>query len=163
MPWRAASSAGGIRGSLEPYVLWRGKHVIPNGEIRQVGNLSRDWSQLFVDVSIASDGSVDAALAALEKAAVELRADPAWSAALVDGPRVLGVESLSLDGTTLRVLARTAPGRQDDVARELRRKIKSRFERDRITLSGVQRVELVGSGSESNRNSGSGTNPAEEN
>ncbi|MBI3670344.1 MAG: mechanosensitive ion channel family protein [Acidobacteria bacterium] len=119
--------------------------TMANGEIRQVANLSRDWSQLFVDVQIAAEEAVDAALAALEKVSSELRTDPAWSAALVDGPRVLGVEALALAGTTLRMQVRTAPNRQYDVARELRRRIGARFEQEQIRLSGVQRVELVGS------------------
>lgn len=124
--------------------LQGGLVTIPNGEIRQVGNLSRDWSQLFVDVSVATEEPVNVALAALEKTCSELRADPAWSAALVEGPRVLGVEALSISGATLRVQVRTAPNRHDDVARELRRRIKARFEQQQISLSGVQRVELVG-------------------
>ena len=118
--------------------------TIPNGTIRQVGNLSRDWAQVFVDVSITTEDSVDAALTELEKVAAEFRGDPAWSAALVDGPRVLGVESLSLAGPTLRVQVRTIPNRQYDMARELRRRIKARFEQQRIGITGVQRVELVG-------------------
>jgi small conductance mechanosensitive channel len=120
---------------------------IPNGTIRQVGNLSRDWAQVFVDVTVTSDDSVDAALAELEKIAGELRADAAWSAALVEGPRVLGVESLSLAGPMLRMQVRTAPNRQHDVARELRRRIKARFEQKKLGLAGVQRVQLVGDSS----------------
>ncbi len=118
--------------------------TISNGEIRQAANLSRDWSQMFVDVIIATDESADAALAALDKVCTELRADTAWAPALVDGPRVLGVESLSVSGATLRLQLRTAPNRQDDVARELRRRIKSRLGQEHIRLSSVQRVELVG-------------------
>ena len=120
--------------------------TLANGDLRQVANLSRDWSQVFVDVQVPGETPVDAALAALEKVSSGLRADASWSAALVDGPRVLGVESLALAGTTLRVQARTAPTRQYDVARELRRRILSEFERQGIALSVVQRVELVGSG-----------------
>jgi small-conductance mechanosensitive channel len=118
--------------------------TIPNGLIGQVANLSRDWSQTWVDVVVPSDEAVSRALAALERIATELRSDPEWSAALVDGPRVLGVESLSLSGTTVRVAIRSAPMRQDDVARELRRRIKAGFEKEQIPLSIVQRVELVG-------------------
>ena len=118
--------------------------TLANGEIRQVANLSRDWAQLYVDVQVAAEEPVDAALAALEKVASELRADPKWSAALVEGPQVLGVEALTLSGATLRVQVRTLPDRQDDVARELRRRIQLRFEREQIRLTGVQRVELVG-------------------
>jgi moderate conductance mechanosensitive channel len=118
---------------------------IPNGRIAEVANLSRDWSQAFVDVTIPADESVSRALASLEQVAREFRADPDWSAALVDGPRVLGVESLAIAGITLRMQVRTAPLRKDDVARELRRRITTRFEADKISFSSAQRVELVGS------------------
>jgi moderate conductance mechanosensitive channel len=118
---------------------------IPNGEISQVANLSRDWGQVFVDVGIPQETSSDAALAALERACAELRADASWSPVLVDGPRTLGVDSLGPAGATLRLQLRTVPGRQDDAARELRRRIQNRFEQDRIRWGGVQRVEIVGS------------------
>jgi small conductance mechanosensitive channel len=117
---------------------------IPNGEITQVANLSRDWGQLFVDITIPSDGSTDAALAALERISGELRNDASWSPMLVDGPRVLGVESFGPSGVTLRMQLRTVPGRQDDAARELRRRIQNRFEQEHVRLGGVQLVELVG-------------------
>jgi len=119
--------------------------TIPNGEVTQVSNLSRDWGQIFVDVSIPPDASSDAALAALERACAELRGDGSWSPVLVDGPRALGVESLGPAGATLRLQLRTVPGRQDDAARELRRRIQIRFEQEHIRWGGVQRVEIAGS------------------
>ena len=117
---------------------------IPNGEITQVANLSRDWGQVFVDISIPQEASSDAALAALERVCAELRADVSWSPVLVDGPRALGVESFGPAGATLRLQLRTVPGRQDDAARELRRRIQNRFEQEHIRWGGVQRVEIVG-------------------
>ena len=81
---------------------------------------------------------------ALEAAAAELRADPAWSQALVDGPRILGVQSLDRSATLVRLQARTAPTRQDEVARELRRRIHVELQRRGIPLSTVQRIELMG-------------------
>src|SRR5258708_23776048 len=57
---------------------------IPNGEITQVANLSRDWGQLFVDVALPSGSSPDAALAALERVSGVLRTEPSWSPCLVD-------------------------------------------------------------------------------
>jgi small-conductance mechanosensitive channel len=99
---------------------------------------------VFVDVTVPSDELVGRALATLEKVAGDLRNDADWSPALVDGPRVLGVESLSLDGTVLRVQVRTALNRKDDVARELRRRIKLGFEQSRIPLSNVHKVMMHG-------------------
>lgn len=116
---------------------------IANGEIRTVSNLSRDWSQAFVDVSIAPECPVERTLQALESAAAELRGDPAWSQALVDGPRILGVQNFDGTSSTIRLQVRTAPTRQDEVARELRRRIQVEFQRQGIPLSSVQRVELA--------------------
>ena len=118
---------------------------IPNGEIAQVANLSRDWGQVFVDIAIPVETSSDSALAALERACAELRTDASWSPVLVDGPRALGVESLGAAGATLRLQLRTIPGRQEDAARELRRRIQNRFEQEHIRWGGVQRVEIASS------------------
>jgi hypothetical protein len=54
------------------------------------------------------------------------------------------VESLAPGGATLRVQVRTAPNRQDDVARELRRRIQIGLAKRGVRFGGVQRVELVG-------------------
>jgi moderate conductance mechanosensitive channel len=126
--------------------------TLSNGDIRTVGNLSRDWSQAFVDVAVSPEVPQERALQALDAAASELRNDPAWSQALVDGPRILGLQSYDQMNSTVRLQVRTAPARHEDVSRELRRRIQLEFQRQGIPLSNVQRVELV---------SASGTTPPE--
>jgi moderate conductance mechanosensitive channel len=121
--------------------------TLSNGDIRTVANLSRDWSQTFVDVSISPLVAQDKALQVLETAVTDLRNDASWSQALVDGPRILGLQSYDQHSSTIRVQIRTAPARQDDVARELRRRIQLEFQRQDIPLSSVQRLELVSPGS----------------
>lgn len=117
--------------------------TIGNGEMRTVGNLSREWSQAFVDVGVSPQVPQERALQALDAAAAELRNDPAWSQALVDGPRILGLQSYDQNSSTVRLQIRTAPARHEDVSRELRRRIQLEFQRQGIPLSNVQRVELV--------------------
>jgi len=117
---------------------------IANGEIRTVSNLSRDWSQAFVDVSLAPENPIEKTLQALETAAAALRSDPAWSQALIDGPRILGVQSFDRGSSTIRLQVRTAPTRQDEVARELRRRIQLEFQKQGIPVSSVHRIELAG-------------------
>jgi moderate conductance mechanosensitive channel len=117
--------------------------TISNGEIRAVGNLSRDWSQIYVDVAVSPDVPQERTIQALDAAASDLRNDPAWSQALVDGPRILGLQSYDQHVSTVRMQVRTAPSRHEDVARELRRRIQLEFQRQGIALSTVQRVELV--------------------
>lgn len=115
--------------------------TIPNGEIRQVANLSRDWSQLHIDVALPADAPIDAALSVLERVSAALREEEGWAAALTDGPRVLGVESVGAAGATVRLQIRSLPGRQHDVARELRRRIKAALENEKIPLRTVQAIE----------------------
>lgn len=117
--------------------------TLSNGDIRTVGNLSRDWSQTFVDVSVSPQIAQEKALQALEAAIAEFRGDPSWSQVLVDGPRILGLQSYDQSASTIRLQVRTAPSRQDDVARELRRRIQLEFQRQGIPLWSVQRLELV--------------------
>jgi moderate conductance mechanosensitive channel len=114
-----------------------------NGDIRSVGNLSRDWSQIVVDVAVSPEIPQERTMQALDAAAAELRNDAAWSQALVDGPRILGLQSYDQNVSTIRLQMRTAPSRHEDVARELRRRIQIEFQRQGIALSNVQRVELV--------------------
>jgi moderate conductance mechanosensitive channel len=118
--------------------------TVPNSLVGQVANLSRDWSQAFVDVTVPAAEVVGRALATLERIAGDFRNDADWSAALIDGPRVLGIEALSLDGTVIRLQARTILNRKEDVARELRRRIKLGFEQAKIPLSHTHQVMLQG-------------------
>jgi len=117
--------------------------TIANGEIRSVANLSRDWSQAFVDVALAPEVPLEKPLAALESAAADLRGDAAWSQALVDGPRVLGVQSYDRSASVVRLQVKTLPMRQDEISRELRRRIQLEFQKHGLPLASVLRVELT--------------------
>lgn len=118
--------------------------TIPNSLVGQVANLSRDWGQIFVDITVPAEEQVGRALATLEKICGDFRNDENWSPALIDGPRVLGVESLALDGVVLRLQVRSVVGRKDDVARELRRRIKIGFEDSGISTTQSHKVSIHG-------------------
>jgi small conductance mechanosensitive channel len=97
--------------------------MIPNGEIRQVTNLSRDWSRAVVDVPVPVGTDIDhvnETLARVEDAAFE---DPELRALLLDRPTTMGVQSIDPEYLTIRVTARTLPGKQFVVGRALRARI----------------------------------------
>jgi len=105
-----------------------GLHMIPNGQINQVVNLTRSWGRVSQDVDVAWRDS-DRATEALRRAASALAGDKAFTDALLDPPRVTGIEKLSGASVTLRTVARVDPYRRDDVARDLRRRIKEELDR----------------------------------
>jgi small-conductance mechanosensitive channel len=97
--------------------------IVPNGDIRQVVNLSRDWARAVIDVPVTLDADLNQVTTALRSVCEDAYADPSLHALLLDAPTVMGVESLELDHLNVRVVARTLPGKQFEVARRLRERI----------------------------------------
>jgi small-conductance mechanosensitive channel len=98
-------------------------HIIPNGSIIQVTNLSRTWGRVAVDVDIAWEDS-DRAHDILQTVAEDLAADSAWDDALLEKPRLTGIERFNGGIVTYRIVARVIPARRDEVARALRLRVK---------------------------------------
>jgi small conductance mechanosensitive channel len=114
-------------------------HVIPNSEIKVVSNMTRGWSRAVVDVGVAYGEDVDRALAVVRDEAAQFSADKDWQAQL-DGPvEVPGVEALGDSAIVIRSLIKTQPGSQWNAAREYRRRIKLRFDREHIEIPYPQR------------------------
>jgi small conductance mechanosensitive channel len=117
-------------------------HIIPNGEIKQVSNLTKSWSRAVIDVSIAYAEDVDRVIAMLRSIADDFQNDAEWSMLLLEPPQVLGVENFTETGVTIRMIAKTLPLKQWDVSRELRRRIKLRLDQEEIQLP-QSRVRMI--------------------
>ena len=94
--------------------------VVPNSALRQVTNLSKDWSRVVLDIPVAATEDLDRATSVLLEAANSMAEDDAWAGMLLGKPVVAGVETIEVGYVRLRLLVRTLPGRQFDVSRELR-------------------------------------------
>jgi moderate conductance mechanosensitive channel len=103
-------------------------HVIPNGEIRTVSVLSKDWARAVADIEISHETDLDGALELLRSVAFSLHDDPAWKDKFLEEPEVLGVQALSGASVTVRTLFKVQPKEQWSVAREFRRRIKNAFD-----------------------------------
>lgn len=109
-------------------------HIIPNGEITRVSNLTKAWSRAVLHIGVAYKEDVDHVMDVLRDLLREFHADPEWGALLLEEPQVPGVEDFADSAVIIRVLAKTLPLKQWDVARELRRRIKKRFDREGIEI-----------------------------
>ncbi|MGH9103353.1 MAG: mechanosensitive ion channel family protein, partial [Acidimicrobiales bacterium] len=96
--------------------------TLPNSELRQVTNLSKGWAQVVVDIPVSLNEDVGKALGVLRDVAATLPGDPEWEPYLLDAPEVTGVESIQVGYLVLRVVARTPPGQQWGIGRELRQR-----------------------------------------
>jgi small conductance mechanosensitive channel len=105
---------------------------VPNGEIRKVGNTSMEWSRALIDVVVAYDSDVGKVSAAILDEANAMDADPKWADKILEPPEVLGVQSMTADGLTVRLVVKTAPREQYALARDLRTRISARLRREGI-------------------------------
>jgi len=115
-------------------------HMIPNGEITTVSNMTRTWSRAVVDVGVAYDTDLDRAIRVFQEEAEAMAADPAWTGRFDGSPEVLGIEGLDDSAITVRTLLRTRPGQQWSVQREFHRRIKGRLDREGIEIPFPQRT-----------------------
>lgn len=115
---------------------------IPNGEIRVVQNMTKEWSRVALDVNISNMSDVDRAIEALRGVATELANDPDFAPFIIEPPTVPGIEALGDNSIKLRVLVKTLPTKQWDVARALRARIIAAFDREDIEMTYHQRVVL---------------------
>lgn len=96
--------------------------TVPNGEVRQVTNKSRDWAVVLVDVPVRADADIDLATSALRDALDAMAEEEEWVHLLLDRPAVAGVESIEIGVVHIRLSARTAPDSTVELARALRRR-----------------------------------------
>lgn len=107
---------------------------VPNGEVRRVGNRSQLWSVAVLDVVIAADNDIDAARRVLAETAREVCADEEFAADVLEAPEETGVEAMGVDGVTLRVQVKTAPGAQFRLQRHLRERVLAAFDAAGVKL-----------------------------
>ena len=117
-------------------------HVIPNGQITTVSNLTRSWSRAIVEVGVGYAADLDRALAVFRDEVAQFRQDPTWQNRL-QGSAEVGVEELSQHAVVVRTMLRTAPGAQWDVAREFRRRIKNRLDAEAIPIFSMSRASAA--------------------
>lgn len=115
-------------------------HTVPNGEITQVSNLTRAFSRAVLEIRVPYSEDADRAIGVLREVGESLWEDPEWRPLLTEEIAVPGIESFGESSVNVRVLATTLPLKQWDVARELRLRIKRRFDAEGIQMPFPQRT-----------------------
>ena len=113
---------------------------VPNGEIVRVGNMSQNWARTVLDVHVGYREDLARVRRVLQEVAHDLWNDEAYKALVIEEPEVWGVQELGIDGVTVRVTLKTAPLEQWAVAREMRERVKARFDDEGIEIPLPQRV-----------------------
>src|SRR5215212_1297942 len=143
--------AGGVSGTVEDFSLRRTTlrdlagvvHTIPNGEISIASNLTRVWSRIHQDVTVAYGTDIDRAIEVVDAVGRNMASEPEWKRRILETPRVDRVAAFAEYGVTLKILGTVRAPDQWAAAGELRKRLLAAFREHGIEIPRPQRVVLA--------------------
>jgi small conductance mechanosensitive channel len=141
----------GVQGTVEEITMRRTilrdsdgtLHIVPNSNMQIVSNTTRDWTQVTLHVAVDYSENTDRVIAVLREVAQEVYNDAELHPDIVAEPEVPGIERVTGHEVDYLMAIKVRPGKQYSVARELRRRIKICFEKNKIK-AGAQTQVYIG-------------------
>ncbi|MFE3756324.1 mechanosensitive ion channel family protein [Nocardia tengchongensis] len=112
--------------------------IVPNGQIVKVTNLSKDWARAAIDVPVPATADINKVNEVLREVGTKAFSDRKLKALLLDEPTVMGVEDLTVNQMNIKMVARTLPGKQFEVGRELRVRVAAALRREGLSVGADQ-------------------------
>ncbi|HXE90845.1 MAG TPA: mechanosensitive ion channel family protein [Terriglobales bacterium] len=103
-------------------------HIFPNGAITEVSNLTKDYSFAVLDLGVAYKENVDRVMEVLREIGNQLETDAEWREKILEPLEIAGVDRFADSAVIIKMRIKTLPQEQFNVGRELRRRIKNRFD-----------------------------------
>jgi small conductance mechanosensitive channel len=123
-------------------VVWH----IRNGTIDSVGNESQGWSRAVIDYPVPYGEDLGRIRVLMGQAADSLYREHGWRQFMLEQPEVWGAQELSSREVTMRIVAKTAPMRQLEVARELRARVKAALDAAGVPPAGPDTIVITSPG-----------------
>jgi small conductance mechanosensitive channel len=145
----------GLKGTVEHLTLRRTVlrdddgtvHMIPNSQITVVSNMTRDWAQLSLKITVAYEEASEKIMNLLQQVGADVRHNPPFEEDVLD-VQVPGIDRVGNGETEYLVLVKTRPNKQYAVSREFRRRIKECFEKNNVKPGPPGRVYVTESSAE---------------
>jgi small conductance mechanosensitive channel len=109
-------------------------HSVPNGEIKTASNVTKGFSRVNLNISVAYGENLDHVIEIINKVCQEMAEDPKWKADFITIPKVLRVDKLGDSGIDIKILGDTKASRQWDIMGELRLRLKKTFDKEGIEI-----------------------------
>ncbi len=121
-------------------VVWH----VRNGTINRIGNESQGWARAVIDFPVSHEQNLPRVRTLMKETATEMWSEPRWRDVILEEPEVWGVESITSESIVMRLVAKTVPLGQWEVARELRERLKVAL--DASDVPGEPVASAVGAG-----------------
>jgi len=108
---------------------------IPNGEIKMVKNLTRDFAQTVIEIGVAYREDLEEALRVMKEVGQAMRADPVFGEWIAEDTEIIGVERWADSAVTLRCRLKVVPPiQQFSVRREYLKRLKKAYDERGIEI-----------------------------
>ncbi len=109
-------------------------HIIPNGSIGNVSNLTYDWARAVLKIGLSYDANPEKVENIINETGKELYEDKDWKGKLLEPPTCLGIDSFADSAVIYTIIGRVKAGNQWALAREMRKRLKEKFEKAGIEI-----------------------------
>jgi moderate conductance mechanosensitive channel len=120
--------------------LW----FVRNGEILRIGNMSQGWARVILDLAVPYEVDVEAVESEMLRTAIELSQSSKWRSRVLEKPEIWGLESISAEAIVIRIVMKVRTSAKDDIARELRMRLKRSLDAMDVKLPSMNSVVLTG-------------------
>ena len=119
------------------------RHIVPNGSIEVASNHTSGFSRYLLDLPVPYDVDTDRVVTLANEVLDEMRADPSYAAAILGPLVVLGVNEYAASEVLVKMFIETIPGRQWEIGREFRRRVKKAYDATGISVPFPHREVIV--------------------
>ncbi len=142
---------GGLSGFVEDMNLYTTSlrnldgqvHIIPNGKISRVTNMTKNWSRVNLTLKISWDADLKKVLEVMRQVGDQMLSEPKWKELVLEPAEILGIDKLSHDGILIHMIMKTRPMHQWLVGREYRLRVKQALDEAGISRLGYDDVTNV--------------------
>lgn len=124
-------------------------HIFPNGAITMVSNMTKDWSAMVFDISVAYKENVDHVIEVMKEVGAKLQTDPEIGTFILEPLEVMGLDAFADSALVIKSRFKTKPRQQWVVGREFNKRLKKAFDEAGIEIPFPQRtIQLISSDKE---------------
>nr|WP_260857560.1 mechanosensitive ion channel family protein [Microbacterium sp. 1.5R] len=120
--------------------LW----YVRNGEVTRIGNMSQGWARAIIDIGVPLDADLDVVEQTMLETAQGLAKDSKWRTRIIDKPELWGLESIGGEALVVRIVIKARANAKDDVAQELRKRLRTALLEKGITFPSMETVVPTG-------------------
>ena len=126
-------------------------HVIQNGKINSLSNMTKQWSAMVFDIGVAYKEDTDQVIEVIKNVGTDLQNDEVFGVDVLEPLEIAGLDKFGESEIVIKARLKTTPGMQWPLGREFRKRLKKAFDENGIDIPFPHRTIFWGEGQTSEK------------